>query len=236
MWYPEHKEELETFIENSFKKKPNIKPKKINGLIVPHAGYEYSGEIAGKAFSLLKEKKLEKAIIIGPSHYVHLYDAMTSNLNEWSTPLGKITIKQFPSLKMIDLQSEHSIKNQVPFLQKLGIKEIIPIMIGKIIDKQAKELAKELAKINAIYIFSTDLSHFQEYEKAKETDKKTIGIIEKLDLKNFKYIDACGYFPLLVLFYLCKIKKTHPHLIEYKNSGDITGDKSSVVGYSSFYF
>lgn len=236
MWYPSNKQELESFIDNSFKRKPNLKPKKINGLIVPHAGYEYSGMIAGKAFSILKNKKLDKVIIIGPSHYINLPNAMTSNLNEWPTPLGKITIKQFPSLKMMDLESEHSINNQIPFLQKLNIKEIIPIMIGKITDEQAKELAKKIAKINAIYIFSTDLSHFLPYDQAVQKDKFSINIIENLDENNFKYIDACGYFPLMVLFHLCKIKKTHPRLIEYKNSGDIIGDKSAVVGYASFFF
>ena len=235
MWYPEHKQELESFIDNSFKKKPNIKPKKINGLIVPHAGYEYSGQIAGKAFSLLKNKKLDKAVIIGPSHYVYLNDAMTSNLKEWKTPLGITKLGKI-NLLAGDIEQEHSIKNQVPFLQKLNIKEIIPIMVGKITDEQAKELAKKISKIKAICIFSTDLSHFMPYDKAKETDKKTINIIESLDKNNFNQIDACGYFPLMVLFYLCKLKKTHPKLIEYKNSGDIIEDKSAVVGYSSFYF
>ena len=235
MWYPENKQELESFIDNAFKKKPNIKAKKINGLIVPHAGYEYSGEIAGKAFSLLKNKKTKTAIVIGPSHYVYLFDAMTSNLEEWHTPLGKTPLGKI-NLLAGDIEQEHSIKNQVPFLQKLNIKEIIPVMIGKITNEQAKEIAKKISKIKALYIFSTDLSHFMPYDKAKETDKRTINIIENLDENNFKFIDACGYFPLLVLFYLCKIKKTHPHIIEYKNSGDIIGDKSAVVGYSSFWF
>jgi len=236
MWYPENKKELETFIDNSFKKKPNIKNKKINGIIVPHAGYVYSGEIAGKAFSLLKNKKLEKAIIIGPSHYIPLIEAATSQTSELKTPLGNITLKSFPSLKIEDISKEHSINNQIPFLQRLGIKEITQIMVGEITSQYAKELAKKIAKINAAYIFSTDLSHFMSYDKAKETDKKTITIIEEADLENFQKIDACGFFPLLVLFHLCKIKKIKPHLIEYKNSGDIAGDKSSVVGYASFYF
>jgi hypothetical protein len=109
-------------------------------------------------------------------------------------------------------------------------------MIGKITSEQAEEIAKKLAKIKALYVFSTDLSHFMSYGEAIATDKKTIQIIENLDLENFKYIDACGYFPLLVMAHLCKIKKTKPKLVEYKNSGDITGDKSTVVGYSSFWF
>jgi MEMO1 family protein len=236
MWYPEHREELEKFIIDSFRQKINIKPKKINGLIVPHAGYEYSGKIAGRAFSLLKNKRTKKAVIIGPSHYVYLYEAMTTNLDEWSTPLGKTKLGKI-NLLSGDIEQEHSIKNQVPFLQELGIKEIIPVMVGKITKEQAKEYAKKISKIkDSFFIFSTDLSHFYEYNKAKDADKRTIEIIEKLDKENLKHLDACGLYPLMILFELCKIKKTKPRLLEYKNSGDITGDKSAVVGYASFYF
>jgi AmmeMemoRadiSam system protein B len=235
MWYPENKQELNDLIDNYFKQKSNIKPKKITGLIVPHAGYEYSGTIAGKAFALLKNKRLDKAIILGPSHYVHLSEACASNLQHWHTPLGEIKLFN-KNFQQGDIEQEHSIKNQVPFLQKLNFKEIMPLMIGNITNEQAKEIAEKISKIPAIYIFSTDLSHFYDYEKAQSIDKNTIEILENLDFNNFKNIDACGYFPLLIMMHLCKIKKTKPRLIEYKNSGDISGDKSSVVGYCSMWF
>lgn len=235
MWYPENKQELESMLEEFLKQKTKIKPKKINGIIIPHAGYEYSGAIAGTAFSLLKGKRLNKAIVLGPSHYVYLFEAATSNLDYWKTPLGEIKLfnKGFPEG---NIEQEHSIKNQIPFLQKLNFEGIMPLMIGKITDEQANEIAKKISKIKAFYIFSTDLSHFYPYEKALESDKKTINIIENLDFENFKFIDACGYFPLLIMTHLCKILKTKPHLIQYKNSGDIKGDKSAVVGYASFWF
>jgi len=233
MWYPENKRELSnqlnTFLKTGKKSKPAI------GLIVPHAGYEYSGAIAGKAFSIVKKNNIKKAIIIGPSHYVHLYDALTSNKEFWKTPLDKTKLFNIDFMKG-DIDQEHSISNQIPFLQKIGVKEIMPLMIGKINNQQAQEIAKKLAKIKALYIFSTDLSHFKSYEEAIISDKKTIKIIENLDFNNFKHIDACGYYPLLIMFHLCKIKKTKPKLIEYKNSGDIIEDKSTVVGYSSFWF
>ncbi len=236
MWYPQNKQELENVLDKYFKQKSNLKknPKKINGLIVPHAGYEYSGAVAGKAFSLLKNKKIKKAVIIGPSHYVYLNDAITTN-TPFKTPLGSIKLFNKNFLEA-DILTEHSIGNQIPFLQKLNFKEILPIMIGQITNEQAKEIAKKISKIKAVYIFSTDLSHFQEYNKAVQSDTQTINIIENLDIENLGNLDACGLYPLLVLFHLCKIKKTKPHLIEYKNSGDITGDKSGVVGYASFWF
>ena len=233
-WYPEHKQELESVL-NKYLRKSNLNPKKINGLIVPHAGYEYSGAIAGKAFSLLRNKKIKKAIIIGPSHYINLNDAITTNREFWETPFGKI--KTFnPDFLHADIYHEHSIKNQLPFLQYLNFKEIMPLMVGKISLEKAEEIAEKISKIPAVYIFSTDLSHFLSYDEAVKKDKKTIEIIENLDLNSIKDIDACGIYPLLILFCLCKIKKTKPHLIIYKNSGDVTGDKEAVVGYASFYF
>ena len=233
MWYPENKHELNEVLHKFLK--TGKRKKQVKGIIVPHAGYEYSGAVAGIAFSVVKTP-IKKAIIIGPSHYVYLYDAMTSNKDYWETPLGKIKLFNTDFFRG-DIEQEHSIKNQVPFLQKIRCNEILPLMIGKITDEQAQEIAKKLAKIKALYVFSTDLSHFLPYEQAVERDKETIEAIESLDLKNFSNVDACGYYPLLVMMHLCKLKKTKPILIEYKNSGDVTGDKyHGVVGYSSFWF
>lgn len=249
-WYPSNKKELEEFIDNSFNQanygedasqKPlgvwdKEKPMKIHGIIVPHAGYEYSGAIAGKAFSIIKNKKIEKAIVLGPSHYIPLNKIVTSDKFQWETPLGKIKLFNigFPT---IDIEQEHSIKNQIPFLQKLGVKEVMPLMIGEILPEQAKQTAEKIAKQNALFVFSTDLSHFLQYDNAKQRDKSTIKIIENLELDNWKNLDACGIYPLLIMFHLCKILNTKPHLIEYKNSGDVIGDKyHGVVGYGSFWF
>jgi MEMO1 family protein len=234
MWYPEKKQDLEQVLEQYLSKKSD-KKKEIHGIIVPHAGYIFSGEIAGKAFSLLKQK-FEKAVIIGPSHYVYLTGAVSSDKEKWKTPLGEIRIIS-SDFKKLNINEEHSIKNQVPFLQKLGLKEIMPLMIGEITLEQTKEIAQKISKIeNAVYVFSTDLSHFLPYEQAVIKDKNTIKTIENLDINNKNKIDACGINPILVMMHLCKIKKWKPKLIEYKNSGDVTGDKNSVVGYASFLF
>lgn len=237
-WYPENKKELEETLNEYLNQETDIKnkPMKIHGLIVPHAGYEFSGAIAGKAFSLLKNKKIEKAIVLGPSHYIPIKKVVTSDKFEWETPLGKIKLfnSGFPTT---NIEQEHSIKNQIPFLQKLGIKEIMPLMVGEIIPEQAELVAKKLAKQDAVFIFSTDLSHFLQYDNAKQRDKNTIKILENLELENWKNLDACGIYPLLILFHLCKLLNTKPHLIEYKNSGDVTNDKvHGVVGYAAMWF
>jgi len=234
-WYTQDKQELNTLLEKLLNQKIDIKQKEVHGIIVPHAGYEFSGEIAGKAYSLLKQNKNKKAIILSPSHYISLNGATSHNESEWITALGKIKVNQqgFPKQ---NISQEHAIDNQIPFLQKLGFNEILPLVIGEINQEQAKQIAEKLIKLGGILIISTDLSHFLSYEEAKKKDKDTIKVIEKLDSEKIDEHSACGIYPLLVLMELCKIKKFKPQLIEYKNSGDFTGDKDNVVGYASFSF
>jgi AmmeMemoRadiSam system protein B len=237
-WFPAQKQELlgmlDSFLSSTPKVNMNIKDRAIHGLIVPHAGYAYSGEIAGKGFSLLKDKNIKKAIIFGPSHYKSFRGI--ASLEKFETPLGEIKIPSNNTLPK--LPNEHSVENQIPFLQKLNIKEILPIVVGQINWKEAEEIAKQFLKENGdtIFIFSTDLSHFLKYDEAKEKDFSTIDIITNLKESEFQNIDACGFYPLLILFQMCKIKSWKPVLIEYRNSGDITGDKASVVGYSALAF
>ncbi|MBS3141231.1 AmmeMemoRadiSam system protein B [Candidatus Woesearchaeota archaeon] len=223
-WYPANIDKLDdVMLEVIHRKKKNI-----NGVIVPHAGYFFSGEIAGKAYSFLEG---EKAIIFGPTHYVGFKGL--ASLHSIKTPYGEIKIKRNDMEK---LEYEHSIENQVPFLQKLGFNEVFPIVVGEITDEEAKNIAKNISKEEGKFVFSTDLSHFLSYEKAVEEDKKTIEIIQNLDFSKINEINACGKYPLMILMHLCKFKNWKPELVEYKNSGDITGKKDSVVGYASFWF
>jgi len=234
-WYPQDKEELQALVDGLMKPSENEKPKKsdkeIHGLIVPHAGFEFSGRIAGKAFAMLRKHKKKKVVILGPSHSAKFFGVRV--LDKKETPLGKIKII---SNDYEEIDYEHSVDNELPFLQELGFEEFLPLVIGELDNQEAEIIAKKISEIDAIYIFSTDLSHFHAYKNALKQDKKTIRIIEKLDIMGFKDINACGQFPLLVLLHLCKIKGWKPELIEYKNSGDITQEKNSVVGYASFSF
>ncbi len=240
-WYPKDKEELNKVLDG-FLSQPvsEIHSKKIHGLIVPHAGYAFSGRIAGKAFSLLKEKsgKIDKAVVLGPSHYEWFYGIKA--LRKIKTPFGEVKIIENNFPLYVEQGYEHSVENQIPFLQKLNTEiGILPLVVGEISENNAKEIAIKIIEIineDAIFILSTDLSHFLPYDEAVRKDKNTIKIIENLDFEKLEEIDACGKFPLLIMMHLCRIKKWKPNLIEYKNSGDITGDKGGVVGYASFWF
>ena len=236
-WFPSNKEELMRMLDSflSSSKKTNAKDEAvIHGMIVPHAGYVYSGEIAGKAFSLLKNKSknIKKVIIFGPSHYAAFKGI--SSLEKYETPLGKANI---PKSSISKISHEHSVENQIPFLQRINLNiEILPVVVGRINWEEAEDIAKQFLKENALFIFSTDLSHFLQYNEAVKKDLSTINIITNLKESELKGIDACGFYPLLILLRMCKIKSWKPILVEYKNSGDITGDNDSVVGYASFLF
>jgi AmmeMemoRadiSam system protein B len=236
-WYPQDKKELNRLLESFLAEKPKIKQDSIHGVIVPHAGYVYSGKISGKAYSLLKGKEDSIAIILAPAHYVSLKGIASHNQQSWKTALGSIKIidSEFPKQ---DISSEHAIGNQIPFLQKLGFKKILPLMVGEITKEQAEQTAESLTKMkNAVFIISTDLSHFLSYEQALKKDKETIRAIENLNSEKLGAENsACGAFPLLILLEICRLKNWKPKLIEYKNSGDITGEKESVVGYAGFWF
>ena len=234
-WYPNNKKELNQVLDEFLLKEliKHHKTQDVHGIIVPHAGYTYSGKIAGKAYAAIKGAK--KAMILSPNHYFPLNGVVSDNREFWETPLGKVRILD-NNFRKARLSEEHAIDNQIPFLQKLGIEEIIPLIVGEVTSEKALEIAEKIKDFNGIFIISSDLSHFHPYDEAKIIDQNTIKIIQSLNLDKAQKIDACGIYPLMVFMHLAKIKGWKPELIEYKNSGDITNDKSKVVGYASFKF
>lgn len=230
-WYPENSAELSDLLDGLMSNTKTSR-KEIHGLIVPHAGYKYSGEVAGAAYSLLRFNPPKKAVVFGPSHY--LYFTGIRSLRSISTPLGPAKIIENDFAK---LDYDHSVDNQIPFLQKVNPNiEILPLVVGEISSEEAFDFAKKFSSLDAIFVFSTDLSHFLNYSNAVRVDRKTINIIENVNLSKWKNVDACGKFPLLIMFHMCKINNYKPRLVMYKNSAEVTGDKDEVVGYSSFVF
>jgi MEMO1 family protein len=222
-WYPSNKKELHKLITSFIN--PN-KVKNVNGIIVPHAGYEFSGSVAAKAYSYIKG--FDSAIIFGPSHYEYFKGIKC--IKTAKTPMGDLEIIK-NNFDKIDY--EHSIQNQLPFLKFMGIKKVLPLVVGDVNKIEAKKIALNFKNFKGLFVFSTDLSHFMNYNNAKKIDNDSINKIIKLDSNK---INACGINALKIFFELAKIKKFNPKLIEYKNSGDIILDKSSVVGYASFIF
>lgn len=250
-WYPSNPEELKQTIEKylteaekdkkvqEIKKSLGEENRELNGLIVPHAGYDFSGSVAAKAYSLLKDKegksKFKKAIILAPSHQA-IFRGVAS-VYKLETPLGEMPIMKN---NYSPGSYEHAVDNQIPFLQYLGVEEVLPLVIGQVsmseIDSISEEILKKKDK-ETIIIVSTDLSHFLPYKQAQTIDKTSIRTIENLK-DDPEDIDACGRAALLIIMEACRQKNWKPELIEYKNSADTMPSlgKEQVVGYASMMF
>ncbi|MEM2954512.1 MAG: AmmeMemoRadiSam system protein B [Candidatus Nanoarchaeia archaeon] len=242
-FYSGSKENLKLQIEEFLNKAKNfkIKPKCI---IVPHAGYEYSGKIAAFGYKQLLNltKKNWKIILLGPSHYFSFFGAVFSNFEIWRTPFGDIkAIQPKISEQIFEFTEahipEHCLEVQMPFLQYvLKNIEIMPLLLGEINPRDlAKEINSYLDK-NTLLVISSDLSHYHSYKDAYKIDTLTNNIISNLDIENAKQIDACGKTAIITGLYLAKLNNWKCKLLAYANSGDMTNEKNKVVGYSSFAF
>ncbi|MFH1753030.1 MAG: AmmeMemoRadiSam system protein B [Candidatus Omnitrophota bacterium] len=225
------------------------------GAVSPHAGYLYSGAVAGKVLSRIKLK--ETCVILGPNHtgIGAPFSIMTSG--SWRTPLGDAKIDTMlanlilKNSKHIEEDpsahaSEHSIEVQLPFLQHVRNNlEFVPIAIAQADLATLKEVGAELAdsieksKKGVIVISSSDMTHYESQESAKDKDKKAIDAILALDVDRLAEevsahdISMCGYAPtVIMLSALKRLGAKTAELVDYKTSGDASGDYSSVVGYA----
>ena len=228
----------------------------VKGVIMPHAGYIYSGNVAGLTISKVDLKKT--AIILGTNHTGSGEPFSIMTKESWMTPLGEVKIdieiaeailKESELLKEDSLAHlcEHSIEVEVPFLQylKSDIK-IVPIVVsGRAKIEEYQQLAKEIAdgfkKIgrSALFVASTDFTHYESRESAEEKDRLAINAILALDEERLfgvvseNNISMCGVAPTCTLISICKnLGAKKAGLVKYQTSGDITGDYASVVGYA----
>lgn len=240
-FYPGDKEGLSGLIKEYLSKAKlknfSSRPKAI---IVPHAGYVYSGQVAAFAFSVLKAYK--RVVVVGPSHFMVFSGACYDDSEEWSTPLGSVKLFHPDSDFLFPMNSahaqEHSVEVELPFLQcVLKNFEFLPVLTGEV---DPEELAKDIVGLlneNTLLVVSSDLSHYLPYDGAVALDKKSIDFVLKNDVVGFeKSGDACGKTGIAMLMHIAKLKGWKPVLLNYANSGDVTGDKSEVVGYASIAF
>jgi hypothetical protein len=242
-FYPEEAGELEGMIRKFLSDAKEVKVTgRLRGLVVPHAGYIYSGPIAAYGYKLLAKQGFERAIIIGPSHYAS-FGACEAGAEFWKTPLGMVRARSFGGSRLISVHpethaQEHCIEVQLPFLQEINKKfEILPLLCG-IVDPA--ELADEVAgwiDDGTVVIASSDLSHYNEYGLAKKIDSIANEAVPALDISRFEREgDACGKAAILTLMHIAKKMGWKGKLLDYRNSGDTAGPKSEVVGYGCYAF
>ncbi len=270
-WYPSDKKKLNSLLESYFGKNDSLREqKKILGIISPHAGFYYSGKCSAAAFSKLKKRKdIKRVIILGLAHRGGFSGASLCNYSFYSTPLGKLRVDRkimkklsgYPGFSVDDrrAQMEHSVENQLPFIQKAleGLDyKIVPILFGHLKPDDFKRMAKLIGKFvneNTIVVASTDFTHYgRSYGyvpfiddipgNLKKLDMGMIEHIRKLDFKEyFKYkndtgITMCGFAPVGVLINLLKDKDCKTTVTDYYRSADMNNDYSFSVSYASIIF
>jgi AmmeMemoRadiSam system protein B len=239
---------------------PTDSKKKIYGVICPHAGYVYSGPIACHSFYAISSNPTELFIIVGPNHWGIGCNVASMKDCSWETPLGNVEVDSQAAKELADISElieldffshtkEHSLEVQVPMLQEIFSNKfkILPIAMIDQTQNTAVELGRCIAKItkknNAMIIGSSDFTHYEENDFAHKQDMALIEPILNLDLETFyeilnaKKITACGYGAIATTMVACKeLGATKGELLKYATSGDVMGDKSSVVGYGSIIF
>jgi len=218
-------------------------------IIVPHAGYVYSGAVAASAYALLttERDRIKRVVLLGPVHRVAVTGLALPGVDEFATPLGNIpvdtaavtAIENMPQVVVNTAAHapEHSLEVQLPFLQSvLGKFKLLPLAVG---DASSEDVAQVLNELwggeETLIVISSDLSHFHPYNTAQALDTQTAQ--EILNLQNtLSHEQACGGTPVNGLLLAARQHHLQPHLLDQCNSGDTAGDKHRVVGYAAFSF
>jgi len=257
-WYPGTPDALTKTVQGYLSEARAPSPDgALKAIIVPHAGYRYSGGVAAHAYRLLQGSRFTRIILIGPSHRVAFRGVSVNLLSAYETPLGMVPVDQETGRKLLDTgpnirwlrkahASEHSLEIQLPFLQTvLRDFQIVPIVMGDQDIKTCSDLANTLIQVlgnspETLLLASTDLSHFHNYNQAKALDLKFIEHVQRFDpeglLKDLLSgkCEACGAGPVITtLLTARKLGADQAVILKYANSGDVTGDHSRVVGYMS---
>jgi hypothetical protein len=236
-------------------------PRQVVGLVCPHAGYMFSGSVAAHSYyRLALDGKPDVVVIFSPNHTGYGSALAVMNEGVWRTPLGDVEVDAETAnqivheSRVIDVDEvahrfEHSIEVQLPFLQYLYGSEfkIVPICFSMMDLPSAREVGQAAAKVltrkNSIIIASSDMTHYEPQERAEKKDKMALEAVEVLDEAEFystveaQRISACGYGPIAALITAAKILGVkEAKVLSYKTSGDVTGDRSSVVGYAAVCF
>jgi len=236
-------------------------PRNVIGLICPHAGYMFSGPVAAHAYyKLAVDGKPDVVVLLGPNHTGLGSGLAVMNDGVWRTPLGDVEVDRETAnqivheSRIVDIDDsahyhEHSIEVQLPFLQYLygSAFKIVPICFLMQDLSSAREVGQAVAKVlldkKAVIIASSDMTHYEPQESAEKKDRKALEAIEAMDEVGFQSavetynITACGHGPIVALITAAKgLGGREAKLLCYKTSGDVIGDRSSVVGYAAVCF
>lgn len=254
-WYPGDATSLRKLIRGFLDKVPDSPFKgQLVALVSPHAGYVYSGSVAAHAYKLLEKQKFESVIIIAPSHRAYFSGVSVYDRGGYRTPLGVVPLDQelVSALKQREKRirympeahsQEHSLEIQLPFLQVVMPDfKLVPLIMGEQSFATCQWLAEALADTirdkSVLIVASSDLSHFHSYDQAKSLDKVVEDKVRRFDPEDLSkklaegQCEACGGGPIITAMLTARLLGANQsRVLHYANSGDVTGDRSRVVGY-----
>jgi AmmeMemoRadiSam system protein B len=256
-WYPSRAEQLQETVDRFLAEAPPPpKNGRLVGLISPHAGYRFSGRVAGAAYRLARDSRphdYETVVLVGPVHRMYASSFAVTAVAAYGTPLGEIPLDQ-EMLEALDNllgfvrlthDNEHSLEVQLPFLQRaLGDFALVPIMMGDQSPQSCRLLGDGIAQVvgekKTLLVASTDLSHFHDYDTAKRLDEEVLKFIEAYDEEGLaqalakRRVEACGGGPVVAVMRAARtLGADRATVVKYANSGDVWPDRSSVVGYAA---
>jgi MEMO1 family protein len=219
-------------------------------IIVPHAGYVYSGQIAASAYARVANGRdaITRVVLLGPSHRVPFYGLAASNAQFFTTPLGAVpidgealaAIKHLRQVQTLDQAHrwEHSLEVHLPFLQMvLADFQLVPLVVGEATADEVGEVLEILwGGPETLIIVSSDLSHYRDYDSAQRLDHGTSNAITQFRPQDIHYEQACGRNPILGLLVAARHHGMRAETIDLRNSGDTAGPRDQVVGYGAYIF
>jgi hypothetical protein len=235
-FYPADPEVLRAEIERMLGDAEPAPVEGVRAVIVPHAGYVYSGPVAATAFALLAGGAFERVVLIGPSHFSWFKGLATPAADTWSIPLGEFPIVDAALPRSQEpFRTEHCLEVQLPFLlETVGPVPITPILTGDVTPKDAAAALGGIVDDATLLVVSTDLSHYLPYETANRVDAETASAVVARRPKTLGHDSACGLTGLQAALLLARDRDWDVELLDLRNSGDTAGDRSRVVGYGAF--
>ncbi|HSN76004.1 MAG TPA: AmmeMemoRadiSam system protein B [Anaerolineae bacterium] len=247
-FYTDRPEKLAEAVESLLSQAQDARLGPVRAMIAPHAGYRYSGPIAASAFRQLapaSHSERPTVYLLGPAHYVYVDSVALSPAAAFATPLGQVAqnwdaiddlLACGPAYQLDPLahEPEHSLEVELPFLQTaLSDFDLVAMLCGQTdVEQVAADLADRLRPQDLVVV-SSDLSHFHPYETAQALDRAFLEAVVAGDVQRAAQGEACGLQPILLLMRLAELQGWTPHLLDYRNSGDTSGDKRRVVGYAA---
>jgi AmmeMemoRadiSam system protein B/AmmeMemoRadiSam system protein A len=247
-FYPADPEELRAAIRGLLASSTAIQNAHPKGIIAPHAGYVYSGPIAGVAHAALRglRGQIRRVILFGPAHYVRLRGMALPSADEFLTPLGAVPIDRDAVERALTLPfvvvndaahaREHSLEVHVPFLQEvLGDFQLVPFAVGEVTPDEVAAVFELLwGGGETLFVVSSDLSHFHDYETAARVDAETSRSIEALRVEDLTGERCCGFRPIGGLLQAARTHGLRVRKLDLRSSGDTAGPRDHVVGYGAF--